>query len=104
MHWAAISIVGIMLSACGADQDELQQWMDQQKREVKPNVQPLSPPKKFIPQAYSAVGSVEPFSTQKLTVALKQIFQGFLERLLFWTIVVILGAVVLIVLQLLEQG
>ncbi|TMH30932.1 MAG: pilus assembly protein PilP, partial [Betaproteobacteria bacterium] len=72
LHWAAISIVGIMLSACGADQDELQQWMDQQKREVKPNVQPLSPPKKFIPQAYSAVGSVEPFSTQKLTVALKQ--------------------------------
>jgi type IV pilus assembly protein PilP len=61
-----------VLSACAADQDELQQWMEQQKREVKPNVEPLSPPKKFNPQAYAALGSVEPFSTQKLTVALKQ--------------------------------
>ena len=61
-----------MLSACAADQDELQQWMEQQKREVKPNVEPLSPPKKFNPQPYAALGAVEPFSTQKLTVALKQ--------------------------------
>jgi len=61
-----------VLSACAADQDELQQWMEQQKREVKPNVEPLSPPKKFIPQPYAALGAVEPFSTQKLTVALKQ--------------------------------
>ena len=61
-----------VLSACAADQDELQQWMEQQKREVKPNVEPLSPPKKFNPQPYLAMGAVEPFSTQKLTVALKQ--------------------------------
>ena len=46
--------------------------MEQQKREVKPSVQPLSPPKKFFPQAYTALASVDPFSTQKLTVALKQ--------------------------------
>ena len=46
--------------------------MDQQKREVKPNVQPLSPPKKFTPQPYMALSGVEPFSSQKLTVALKQ--------------------------------
>ena len=46
--------------------------MEQQKREVKPNVEPLSAPKKFNPQPYAALGAVEPFSTQKLTVALKQ--------------------------------
>jgi type IV pilus assembly protein PilP len=46
--------------------------MDQQKREVKPSVQPLSPPKKFDPQPYLALTGVDPFSTQKLTVALKQ--------------------------------
>src|SRR5438876_9939801 len=61
-----------MLAACTGEQGELQEWMEQQKREVKPSVQPLSPPKKFIPQAYSALGGVEPFSTEKLTVALKQ--------------------------------
>lgn len=62
----------LVLAACGGDQDELQQWMEQQKREVKPSVEPLSAPKKFNPQPYAALGAVEPFSTQKLTVALKQ--------------------------------
>jgi len=64
--------VASLLAACSGEQDELQQWMEQQNREVKPSVQPLSPPKKFDPQPYAALTGVEPFSTQKLTVALKQ--------------------------------
>ena len=62
----------LVLSACSAEHDELQQWMDQQRREVKPNVTPLSPPKKFDPAPYQMTQAVEPFSNQKLTVALKQ--------------------------------
>lgn len=69
---ASISAMLVGVAGCGGEQGELTQWMDQQKREVKPNVQPLSPPKKFNPQAYVAVNGVEPFSLQKLTVALKQ--------------------------------
>ena len=69
---ALVIVCGVLQAGCAGDQDELQQWMEQQKREVKPNVEPLSPPKKFIPQPYVALGAVEPFSTQKLTVALKQ--------------------------------
>ena len=69
---SAVAAFCIVLAACGGDQDELQQWMEQQKREVKPSVEPLSAPKKFNPQPYAALGAVEPFSTQKLTVALKQ--------------------------------
>ena len=69
---AALCAAGAVLSACAGDQDELQQWMEVQKREVRPNVEPLSAPKKFNPQPYVALGAVEPFSTQKLTVALKQ--------------------------------
>ncbi len=61
-----------LLSACTSEQEELAQWMAQQAREVKPSVEPLSAPKKFNPQAYLAFDGVEPFSTQKLTVALKQ--------------------------------
>ncbi|MBC7955871.1 MAG: pilus assembly protein PilP [Cytophagales bacterium] len=60
------------LSGCSGSQDELQQWIEQQRREAKPNVSPLSAPKKFNPQAYLAGSSVEPFSSQKLTVAIKQ--------------------------------
>lgn len=69
---ALVVVCGALLAGCAGDQDELQQWMEQEKREAKPNVEPLSPPKKFIPQPYVALGAVEPFSTQKLTVALKQ--------------------------------
>jgi type IV pilus assembly protein PilP len=61
-----------LLGACSADEDGLRSWMEQQRREVKPNVSPLQPPKKFDPQPYNMSQAVEPFSTQKLTVALKQ--------------------------------
>jgi len=65
-------LASALLAGCGGEQEELSQWMEQQKREVKPNVQPISPPKKFVPQPYIALNGVEPFSAQKLTVALKQ--------------------------------
>lgn len=65
-------LVVALLAGCVGDQQELSEWMEQQRREVKPNVQPLSPPKKFDPQPYVALNGVEPFSQQKLTVALKQ--------------------------------
>ena len=68
----ALALAVMSLVACGGEQEELQQWMEQQRREAKPNVEPLSAPKKFTPQVYNALTGVEPFSTQKLTVALKQ--------------------------------
>ena len=71
---AALVLAGpaFLLSACSPSQDELRDWMDQQRRELKPNVPPLSPPKKYSPQAYVAGTLVDPFSNQKLAVALKQ--------------------------------
>ncbi|MEY4414760.1 MAG: hypothetical protein RIQ53_2053 [Pseudomonadota bacterium] len=60
------------LAGCGADQEELQAWMDQQRREVKPSVEPLEPPKKFSPEPYDGALSVDPFNPQKMEVALKQ--------------------------------
>lgn len=66
------ALAALTLSGCGAELDELQAWMDQQRREVKPNVQPLTPPKKFDPQPYAAADAVDPFSNQKLAVALKR--------------------------------
>ena len=71
-HLAGAFAAALALSGCGAELDELQAWMDQQRREVKPNVQPLTPPKKFDPQPYAAADAVDPFSNQKLAVALKR--------------------------------
>jgi type IV pilus assembly protein PilP len=65
-------VLGSLLGACSDTQDELRQWMDQQRREVKPHVPPLVPPRKFDPQPYLAAQAVDPFSAQKLVVALKQ--------------------------------
>ncbi len=68
----AVLLSAAALTGCSSDQDELQQWMDQQRNEVRPNVEPLTPPKPFDPQPYVAADMVEPFSTQKLSVAIKQ--------------------------------
>lgn len=60
------------LVGCTSDTDELRQWIEQQRKEAKPSVTPLLPPKKFLPQPYEWAAGVEPFSTQKLSVAIKQ--------------------------------
>lgn len=60
------------LAGCGGDVDELSQWMEQQRKEAKPSVTPLLPPKKFLPQPYEAGAGVDPFSAQKLSVAIRQ--------------------------------
>lgn len=64
--------VVVLAAGCGSENEELQAWMDQQRREVKPSVTPLVPPKKFDPAPYASAQAVEPFSNQKLSVALKQ--------------------------------
>lgn len=70
---SALLVAGAIASAaCTPGQEELQEWMTQQRREVQPTVQPIVPPKRFEPQPYLAAGSVEPFSAQKLTVAIRQ--------------------------------
>lgn len=68
----ALLLAAVLLAACSDDHDELRAWMEQQRREAKPSVKPLQAPKKFDPEPYSSAQAVEPFSAQKLTVALKQ--------------------------------
>ncbi len=61
------------LSACGSsDQEELQQWMTEQRALSKPKVEPLPEPTKFSPQPYAQEAAIEPFSPQKLTQALNR--------------------------------
>ena len=66
------AIVAALLSGCSGDTQELQAWMDQQRREVRPTMQPLAPPKKFDPAPYDVAQLVDPFSNQKLNVAVRQ--------------------------------
>ena len=68
-----VAATAFLLSGCiGSDQDELQQWVTEQRNQTKPKIEPISEPTKFVPQAYSQEAAVEPFSNQKLSIALKQ--------------------------------
>ena len=68
---AAMLSLGL-LSGCDGETQELQAWMDQQRREARPQVQPLAAPKKFDPVPYANAQLIDPFSSQKLSVAIKQ--------------------------------
>lgn len=63
----------LTLAGCGASsEDELHQWMADQKSQTRPKVAPISEPKLFKPESYTQVTEIEPFSKQKLTQALKR--------------------------------
>lgn len=60
------------LAGCGAEHEELQAWMDTQRQQTKPQVQPIPEPKRFTPQAYLEEAATDPFSNQKLVQAFKR--------------------------------
>lgn len=68
----AVLLALLALGGCSAEHEELANWMEQERRSVKPNVPPLSPPKKFEASPYAQAELVDPFSPQKLSVAIKQ--------------------------------
>ena len=70
---AALLSLCCLMAACGSsEQDELQQWITEQRSATKPRVVPIPEPKKFTPQAYTQETATDPFSVQKLTQALKR--------------------------------
>ena len=70
---AALTLAAALawLAGCSAGHDELQAWMEQQRREVRANVKPLEPPKAFTPAPYAGADATDPFSPQKMSVALR---------------------------------
>lgn len=61
------------LSGCGSSsEDEIRQWMVEERNQTKPKVSPIPAPKQFKPEAYTNASALEPFSNQKLTQALKR--------------------------------
>ena len=70
---AALLSLCCLMAACGSsEQDELQQWITEQRSATKPRVVPIPEPKKFTPQPYTQETATDPFSVQKLTQALKR--------------------------------
>ena len=59
-----------MLGGCIASgEDEVRQWISEERAQARPRVTPIAEPKQFKPETYTQVTAVEPFSNQKLTAA-----------------------------------
>jgi type IV pilus assembly protein PilP len=69
----ALPLVVLALAGCGgSDADDLQRWMAEQRSQTRPKVAPIPEPKVFKPESYTLADTVEPFSKEKLTEALKR--------------------------------
>ena len=58
------------LGGCSGDDQELGQWMKDQRAGLKVNVKPISRPQEFIPQPYEMISKVSPFDPVKLQAVL----------------------------------
>ncbi|MES2832314.1 MAG: pilus assembly protein PilP [Pseudomonadota bacterium] len=58
------------VSGCTDSGVELQQWMQETKQQTKVSIPKLSEPKKFIPFLYESTKSLDPYSPNKLLIAL----------------------------------
>lgn len=67
-----ISPILVLAGCLPSGEDELRLWMADQRANTKPNVVPLTEPKKFIPESYLLQGALEPFNQLKLTQALRK--------------------------------
>lgn len=70
---AGLAGLAVLVGGCsdGADQ-ELRQWMSQERARAQPRVKPLSEPKQFKPENYRRASELDPFTELKLTQALKR--------------------------------
>lgn len=65
------------LSACGdGGVQEISQWMKDVRQHTKVSIPPLSEPKKFTPFSYDAKGREDPYSSNKLAIALAKARKG----------------------------
>lgn len=61
----------VALAGCGnSDEQEVRQWMKEVDGQARVAVQPLTPPKTFIPFAYASNDAIDPFNPNKLLVEL----------------------------------
>lgn len=61
-----------MLAACATGMDDLQQWVVEQRRQAVPRVTPVNEPKQYVPLPYTEGGAMDPFSSDRLTMALRR--------------------------------
>ncbi len=73
IHASVIVLFSCLMLGCGSTgEDELRQWMLNERAQAKPRITPISEPKQFLQQPYVAEDEMEPFNALKLTQALRR--------------------------------
>jgi type IV pilus assembly protein PilP len=61
-----------LVGCVSSKEDDIREWMIQERNATKPHVAPINAPKQFVPEPYTNAAAIEPFSDLKLTQALKR--------------------------------
>lgn len=69
--WPLLALLSLMGCTSGG-QDDLRQWMAEQRRQTVPRVAPISEPKQYVPLEYTELTATDPYSSLRLTQALKR--------------------------------
>ena len=68
-----LPLIALVLGGCErSGGDDLQRWMTEQRSQTRSRVAPIPEPKVFKPESYTLADTVEPFSKEKLTQALRR--------------------------------
>lgn len=71
-RWWTLPLSLLLLTGCGmSEEDELRQWMAQQRQQARPRLVPIPEPKQFKPEQYPQDGLADPFGKERLTRALQ---------------------------------
>lgn len=71
LTWAAMLVLPL-LGCTSSGEDELREWMAQERAQTKPRITELKEPSVFQPEAYTAESGMDPFNSLKLTQALRR--------------------------------
>ena len=68
---ASVAALTGVLAGCSSNDEDLRQWMAEQRRVTTPKVTPLTEPTRYVPLVYAGGAAVDAFSSERLTQVLR---------------------------------
>lgn len=69
---ASATVLTGALAGCSSNDEDLRQWMAEQRRVTTPKVTPLTEPTRYVPLVYAGGAAVDAFSSERLTQVLRR--------------------------------
>ena len=70
--WLVLMSSALLAGCTSSEEEQLREWMAQERANAKPRVTPLEEPKPFKPQAYTGADGMDPFNPLKLIQVLRK--------------------------------